>query len=224
MKKITFLVAALCATTMAFAETITIDESNVTWGTSYANCPSEFTVSGQTFDVVNLVKGKLKAETDSCLQFSKLDTVKSRAAGYIANKTELDLVSIVLTKYGDYQNLTIYAGATAADLAKVNLAESGSTYTATMPDGAKFFKIINESSYAAYCASIVINVDGGTAIRNIEVLNDVYAHEGHIYAEEGAQIYTVMGLNVTEQNKKSTLGEGIYIVKAGNKLAKIVVK
>ena len=376
MKKITFLVAALCATTLAFAGTITIDESKVTWGTAYADCPSKFTVSGQTFDVVNLIKGKLNAQTDSCLQFSKLDTDKSRAAGYIANKTELALVSIVLTKYGDYQNLTIYAGATAADLAKVNLVESGSTYTATMPEGAKFFKVINESNYTAYCASIVINVegeiDGGdedgdateltvnyaqalyfadyssegaynwtidlvnetsdedydvwmsidlttptqtkltgtwttsngldieystldlingtdttyldatnvtltlkctgkddedyamydvvatmvcddgktytvkenltvyafdydtddeitledeiTAIRNIEVMSDVYARDGRIYAEEGAQIYTVMGLNVTEQNQKSTLGEGIYIVKAGNKLAKIVVK
>jgi len=63
-----------------------------------------------------------------------------------------------------------------------------------------------------------------TAIRTLEVLTNVYAHNGRIYAEEGAQIYTITGLNVTEQNEKSTLGEGIYIVKANNKVAKIVVK
>ena len=381
MKKITLFVAALFATTMAFAGTITIDESEVTWGTSYAKCPSTFTVSGQTFDVVNLVKGKLNAQTDSCLQFAKEDTEKSRAAGYIANKTELALVSIVLTKYGDYQNLTVYAGATVEGLAKVDLVESGSTYTATMPEGAKFFKIINESKYAAYCASIEINVegeidteDGGddsgddsgdddsetnysfeptektaidetmtnadwtdytsygyvsvymendefsadlyvvtenaempvgefeindtnnentvvasiggddtydypsyvaaeyddegyynaayylvsgtlkieqdgenynitlnavsyngstvkmtytgavdqyTAIRDVEVMSDVYARDGRIYAEEGARIYTILGLDVTTMNGQLN---GVYVVKNGNKVAKVVVK
>ncbi len=63
-----------------------------------------------------------------------------------------------------------------------------------------------------------------TAIRTLEVLTNVYAHNGRIYAEEGTQIYTITGLNVTAQNQKSTLGEGIYIVKANNKVAKIVVK
>ncbi len=382
MKKITLFVAALCATTMAFAGTITIDESNVTWGTSYANCPSTLTISGQTFDVVNLVNAKLNG--DSVLQFSKLDADKSRAAGYIANKNSLDLVSIVLTKAGSYQNLTIYAGATAADLTKVDLVESGSTYTATMPDGAKFFKVINESSYAAQCTSIAINVEGEiggddtgdateltvnyagityyeelsgegahnfsvdfmyynatedsvhapyisfdiysasataiagsysitastigteysyamltdaelidedaegvtmttatltltyapandtykavaaftasdgkkytinaevpfavfkaldtdgddyyddyedytlyentTAIRDIEVMSDVYARDGRIYAEEGAHIYTILGLDVTNMNGQLN---GVYVVKNGNKIAKVVVR
>ncbi len=69
-----------------------------------------------------------------------------------------------------------------------------------------------------------IKIIEATAIRTVEVLTNVYAHNGRIYAEEGAQIYTITGLNVTEQNQTSTLNEGIYIVKANNKIAKIVVK
>ncbi len=104
-------------------------------------------------------------------------------------------------------------------------ASDGKKYTINAEVPVSVFKALDTDGDYYYDDYEDYTLDENTtAIRNIEVLNDVYAREGRIYAEEGAQIYTIMGLNVTEQNKKSTLGEGIYIVKAGNKLAKIVVK
>ena len=60
-----------------------------------------------------------------------------------------------------------------------------------------------------------------TAIRDIEVMSDVYARDGRIYAEEGARIYTILGLDVTTMNGQLN---GVYVVKNGNKVAKVVVK
>jgi hypothetical protein len=60
-----------------------------------------------------------------------------------------------------------------------------------------------------------------TALRDIEVMSDVYARDGRIYAEEGARIYTVTGIDVTTLNGQL---EGVYVVKNGNKVAKVVVK
>lgn len=60
-----------------------------------------------------------------------------------------------------------------------------------------------------------------TAIRQVEMMSDVYAHDGRIYAEEGARIYTVTGLDVTRMNGNL---DGIYVVKNDNKVAKVVVR
>ncbi len=60
-----------------------------------------------------------------------------------------------------------------------------------------------------------------TGIRDIEAMSDVYAHDGRIYAEEGARIYTLLGLDVTTMNGQLN---GVYVVKNGNKVAKVVVK
>ena len=59
-----------------------------------------------------------------------------------------------------------------------------------------------------------------TAIRTVEIDNTVYARDGRIYAEEGARIYSLTGLDVTRMNGNL---EGIYIVKNGNKVAKVAV-
>lgn len=60
----------------------------------------------------------------------------------------------------------------------------------------------------------------GSAIRTVEIDNTVYARDGRIYAEEGARIYSLTGLDVTRMNGNL---EGIYIVKNGNKVAKVAV-
>ncbi len=63
-------------------------------------------------------------------------------------------------------------------------------------------------------------VEEATAIRTVEIDNTVYARDGRIYAEEGARIYSLTGLDVTRMNGNL---EGIYIVKNGNKVAKVAV-
>lgn len=66
----------------------------------------------------------------------------------------------------------------------------------------------------------LITAGPATALENVEAL-EVYAENGRIYAAEGARIFTVSGIDVTEMNGQLN---GIYIVKVGNQATKIAVK
>lgn len=66
----------------------------------------------------------------------------------------------------------------------------------------------------------LIKASPATALENVEAL-EVYAENGRIYAAEGARIFTVSGIDVTEMNGQLN---GIYIVKVGNQATKIAVK
>ncbi len=155
---------------------------------------------------------------------TKLAGTWTTSNGLSIEYSTLDLINGTDTTYLDATNVTLTLKCTGKD--DEGYAIYDVVATMVCDDGKTYTVKENLTVYAFdYDTDDEITLeDEITAIHNIEVLNDVYAREGHIYAEEGAQIYTVMGLNVTEQNQKSTLGEGIYIVKAGNKLAKIVVK
>ncbi len=59
-----------------------------------------------------------------------------------------------------------------------------------------------------------------TAIEKVEIDNSVYAHDGRIYAEEGARIFNLVGLDVTEMNGNLN---GVFVVRNGNKVAKVLV-
>ena len=60
-----------------------------------------------------------------------------------------------------------------------------------------------------------------TALETVEMLN-IYANNGRIYGAEQGRIYTINGMDVTEQNGQ--LSNGIYIVKVGATATKIAVK
>jgi len=89
--------------------------------------------------------------------------------------------------------------------------ESGNTYTVSLNKGVWAYNYDTDED-------ITLNDD--VAIRNIEVLNNVFANGGRIYTQETARIYTITGLDVTSMNGNL---EGLYIVKAGNKVAKVMV-
>ena len=59
-----------------------------------------------------------------------------------------------------------------------------------------------------------------TALQAVTVA-DIYANNGRIYGAEGMRIYTVSGMDVTDQNGQLN---GIYIVKAQTGVYKIAVK
>ena len=61
---------------------------------------------------------------------------------------------------------------------------------------------------------------GATALQAVTVAN-IYANNGRIYGAEGMRIYTVSGMDVTDQNGQLN---GIYIVKAQTGVYKIAVK
>ena len=101
-------------------------------------------------------------------------------------------------------------------------AKDGKKYTINAEIPVKVFKALDKDGDGYYDTYESYKLtEGATAIREVEVMTDVYARDGRIYAEEGARIFTVTGLDVTRQNGQLN---GIYVVKAGNKVAKVVVK
>ena len=59
-----------------------------------------------------------------------------------------------------------------------------------------------------------------TALQNAEMV-EIYAAAGRIYGADGMQIFTLTGQNVTEMNGQLN---GVYIVKIGDKVQKVLVK
>lgn len=88
-----------------------------------------------------------------------------KEGGYMANKTAMgsDIKTITLTGHPSktyYQgNLKVYAGSTekpAGEALAGTLGEDGKTETFAVPAGCKFFRIVNESGYAVYLASVKV--------------------------------------------------------------------
>ncbi len=88
-----------------------------------------------------------------------------KEGGYMANKTAMDsdIKTITLTGHPSktyYQdNLKVYAGSTekpAGEALTGTLGEDGKTETFAVPAGCKFFRIVNESGYAVYLASVKV--------------------------------------------------------------------
>ena len=144
------------------------------------------------------------------------------------------VTQVVYTYSEDYGTMTLWmADAAGAD----NLFEAYSVIPVAAADQAikvgDFVEVVaditkyqkNEETDPVY-----ETVKGGTirlitagpaiALENVEAL-EVYAENGRIYAAEGARIFTVSGIDVTEMNGQLN---GIYIVKVGNQATKIAVK
>jgi hypothetical protein len=117
------------------------------------------------------------------------------------------------TWWFDYENEMSYSLVSGT----VTITETDGVYTivvdALTEDGG--------SVKATYTGAVEIKKGEYTALRDIEVMSDVYARDGRIYAEEGARIYTVTGIDVTTLNGQL---DGVYVVKNGNKVAKVVVR
>lgn len=99
------------------------------------------------------------------------------------------------------------------------VGEDGVTYTIDVQIGTEAFDV---DAYAAGTdqKECYLTLEDVVAIRTVEIDNTVYARDGRIYAEEDARIYSLTGLDVTRMNGNL---EGIYIVKNGNKVAKVAV-
>ena len=88
-----------------------------------------------------------------------------KSVGYVANKTAMpsDIKSIVLSASAtkDYYagNLKVYAGSAEKPEGTAltgTLDEGGKVETFAVPAGCKYFRIVNESGYAAYVSSIKV--------------------------------------------------------------------
>lgn len=83
------------------------------------------------------------------------------------------------------------------------------------------FKTTAETVGKGNATAEIITKGSTTAIESVEMSN-IYAHSGRIYGAEQGRIYTINGMDVTEQNGQ--LSNGIYIVKVGATATKIAVK
>ncbi len=84
--------------------------------------------------------------------------------GYLSNTTEMTgLSEIIATDDYSHYNLSLYVGASADEVTTlVEYVQSGDDRVYTIPAGNSYFKIVNESSYAAQADSFKFTYDGGT--------------------------------------------------------------
>ena len=134
------------------ANVITITDANLP--TAYPAEETTFSEGGYDFSILNVAN------------FGNGIQIK-REGGFIANKTEMpsEIKSIILTGHPNKtyykDNITVYAGTAEKPEGTAltgTLAEDGQTETFAVPAGCKYFRIINNSGYAVYLASIKVEM------------------------------------------------------------------
>lgn len=244
MKKLTLFVAALCATTMAVnaAETewekVTAEPTD--WSGDYI-LVYEKTTKGAP-DSAYVWTG---ADTAFCYKpvviADKKVTGSDLVSITIASTDKADSLSIIVNggdntgKYLGYtgekngmnfsddviKNAISYDAQSKCVLIKSGTIPSTLAYNANAGTNNSRFRYYKSSQKAVQLYKKVASTVGPTtALENVEAL-EVYAENGRIYAAEGARIFTVSGIDVTEMNGQLN---GIYIVKVGNQATKIAVK
>ena len=226
MKKITFLVAALCATMFASAAevvaySITFKSTGTTDGTAdqAASFITALVDAGaeNIAGVTNATKCFIgKADTGVKLGSSK-DLGKFTLN--LAEAAQVNATKIVINAatYGSDATSKINCNGTESELLVTDFVD----YTYTL-DGTKLTEIaIAMVGKRGYIKSITVYVnDSPVGIDEVTSMS-VYANNGTIYGAENGRIYTILGMDVTEQNGSLN---GIYVVKVGNKTQKIAVK
>ncbi len=226
MKKITFLVAALCAT--MFVSAAEVAAYSITFKTTEADGTAD---KAATFvaDLVDLGASNIASVTNA----EKVYTGKtgtgiklgsSKALGKftlnLAEAAQVNATKIVINAatYGTDATSKIDCNGTESELLVTDFVD----YTYTL-DGTKLTEIaIAMVGKRGYIKSITVYVnDSPVGIDEVTSKLSVYANNGTIYGAENGRIYTILGMDVTEQNGNL---KGIYVVKVGNKTQKIAVK
>ena len=238
MKKITFLVAALCATMFASAAItlpLTEDFADCTKGsaaTSGSTMP-EITVLtpyewAGTFTKVYDAGGMIKFGSSSAV--GKFVTAPITAT---LDSVIVEFDAIGWTGTGDnatkkvtYGTTTVEITTTAAaafPITEANLEHFRVAFakvadgTLTVEGGAAKSRFFLDNLSITETATATPPVGLGEVTSKLSV----YANNGTIYGAENGRIYTILGMDVTEQNGNL---KGIYVVKVGNKTQKIAVK
>jgi len=233
MKKITFLVAALCATMMvSAADYVKVVTEPTDWAGTYIivyedettayvyNGLDQNVAAGGGYTSATIASGKITATDAVEVKVAAMTGGYSIQVGsgdnadkYVSGKTT-DANGIV---YGDVAIANTLAlesdGVKVTSPSKVVLRFNK---TATEMR----FRYYKSTSYTGQAPIQFYKKESTTAIENVE-LSNVYANNGTIYGAENGRIYTILGMDVTEQNGSLN---GIYVVKANGKTQKIAVK
>jgi hypothetical protein len=246
MKKITFLVAALCATMFASAAETTITTCDFTAKTAKSTSYTTEWAYGADWTLYGA------ANNNGGWAFMKFGGKATNLAlanpCWAKNATEITSPITKITLTTNAGNLTagsvdVWGVLVYSDAAHTTLIDSvaGGTMTVKtaeslnlLPTNGKswpassyykvFFKMTNATTTngIVWVDKIEFKYDDTvTAIGEVSSKLSVYANNGTIYGAENGRIYTILGMDVTEQNGNLN---GIYVVKVGNKTQKIAVK
>ena len=224
MKKITFLVAALCAT--MFVSAAEVAAYSITFKTTTLDGTTD---KATTFvaDLVDLGASNIASVTNA----AKVYTGKTGTGIKLSSSSVLGTFTLNLAEAAQVNatKIVINAATFGTDASQVSCNGTATTdLSATFADktftldGSKLTSIaIAAVTKRVYVKSITVYVnDAPVGIDEVTALS-VYANNGTIYGAENGRIYTILGMDVTEQNGNL---KGIYVVKVGNKTQKIAVK
>ena len=108
------------------------------------------------------------------------------------------------------------------DVAVGNVTSYGVTGLSTASNYSYVVRATDDESTSVNSNTVSVTTTGTpTAIDQVTAPLSIYATGGRIYGAENARIYTILGMDVTEQNGNLN---GIYVVKANGKTQKIAVK
>jgi hypothetical protein len=225
MKKITFLVAALCAT--MFVSAAEVAAYSITFKTTETDGTTD---KAATFvaDLVDLGASNIASVTNAAKVYTgktgtgiKLGSSKElgKFTLNLAEAAQVNATKIVINAatFGSDATSKINCNGTESELLVTDFVD----YTYTL-DGTKLTEIaIAMVGKRGYIKSITVYVnDSPVGIDEVTSMS-IYANNGTIYGAENGRIYTILGMDVTEQNGNL---KGIYVVKVGNKTQKIAVK
>ena len=245
MKKITLLVVALCATIFASAEEVTITTCDFTAKTANSSAyNSEWNYgTWKLFGAANnnggwaFVKfgGKSTtlATTNPCWAknvtgitspITKI-TLTTNAGNLTAGSVNVWGVLV----YSDSARTTLIDSVAGGSMTKqtaesLNLLPTNSTSWPASSYYTVFFKMTNTTTTngIVWADAIAFKYDDTvTPIGQVTSNLSVYANSGTIYGAENGRIYTILGMDVTEQNGNL---KGIYVVNINGKTQKVVVK
>jgi hypothetical protein len=225
MKKITFLVAALCATMFVSAAevaayTITFNATGATDGSADKSASFVADLVATGADKIESVTGAVKCYVGKADTGVKLGSSKELGTFTLnlAEAAQVNATKIVVNAavYGTDASQISCNGTATTDL---STTFEDKTFTL---DGSKLTEIaIAAVTKRVYVKSITVYVnDAPVGIDQVTSMS-IYANNGTIYGAENGRIYTILGMDVTEQNGNLN---GIYVVKVGNKTQKIAVK
>lgn len=218
------------------------------WG--YSNIDTDNSDAGYEAGGDNNVKLVTKEVTDVTISFDPA-TNKITVKGSFGAKIEITSYTIVgdkaLTGFDwntDEESNNMTEGENGVwTLVKTDVSLTASTEYK--------YKVVGNHSYAVYqlpasgdqtltisetgvyTVTFTLNVTAGTLNANAVKTSvtptgidnatavSVYAENGTIYADGQMRIYTISGIDVTEQNGQL---QGIYVVKCGGKITKVVVR
>ncbi|HRR59031.1 MAG TPA: hypothetical protein P5073_05990 [Paludibacteraceae bacterium] len=247
MKKITFLVAALCATMFVSAAETTVTTCDFTAKTANnANYNTEWSY-GADWTLFGA------ANNNGAWAFMKFggkkETLATANPCWAKNATEIASPITKITVTTNVDNLKV-AGSTVdvwgvlvySDASRTTLIDSvvGGTMTRQVAESLDllptngtswpassyytvFFKMSNSTTTngIAWIDAIAFKYDDTvTALGQVTSMS-VYANNGTIYGAENGRIYTILGIDVTEQNGRLN---GVYVVKINGKVQKVMVR